>query len=137
MLGRTDWQYMFNTFSYGYAIGYHFIETQSGSPSGNFLGIGADSCNNVSVKIDSVKPWGVVITNGVFVAMRNKNLNSTSVPVVVEVNENNRGSIQFSNCMFWGSNQYISEINGNAQVSFNNCEMQVWDAIYKNNSAAI
>lgn len=137
VIGRTDWQYMFNTFCWGFAIGYHFIETSTGSPSGNFLGIGADSCNNASVKIDSVKPWGVVITNGEFVAMRNKDLNSTSIPVVVEINENNKGSIQFSNCMFWGANQYIAEINGLAQVSFSNCQFQTWDNIYKNNSAAI
>ena len=39
---RTDWEYVFNTFAFGYAIGYHFIETSTGSMNGNFLGIGSD-----------------------------------------------------------------------------------------------
>ena len=42
MFARTDWEYVFNTFSYGYALGYHFIQTKSGACNGNFLGIGAD-----------------------------------------------------------------------------------------------
>ena len=57
--------------------------------------------------------------------------------VVVEINEDKLGSIQFSNCMFWGACQYIAEVNGNADVSFSSCQMQTWDDIYKNNSAAI
>ena len=39
MVGDTDWEFMFNTFSWGYAIGYQFVETETGSPNGNFLGI--------------------------------------------------------------------------------------------------
>ena len=42
VFARTDWEYVFNTFSYGYALGYHFIQTKSGACNGNFLGIGAD-----------------------------------------------------------------------------------------------
>ena len=42
MFARTDWEYVFNTFSYGYALGYHFIQSKSGACNGNFLGIGAD-----------------------------------------------------------------------------------------------
>lgn len=33
-------EYVFNTFAFGYAIGYHFIERAMGSMNGNFLGIG-------------------------------------------------------------------------------------------------
>ena len=40
VFARTDWEYVFNTFSFGYAIGYHFIESDEGSCNGNFLGIG-------------------------------------------------------------------------------------------------
>ena len=42
MFARTDWAYVFNTCSYGYALGYHFIQSKSGACNGNFLGIGAD-----------------------------------------------------------------------------------------------
>ena len=50
VLGRSDWEYVFNTFAFGYAIGYHFIETSTGSMNGNFLGLGADLAINASVR---------------------------------------------------------------------------------------
>ena len=40
VFARTDWEYVFNTFAFGYAIGYHFIASPHGSCNGNFLGIG-------------------------------------------------------------------------------------------------
>ena len=46
VFGRTDWQYVFNTFCYGYRVGYRFIETKEGMCNGNFLGIGADDCDD-------------------------------------------------------------------------------------------
>ena len=42
VFARTDWEYVFNTFAFGYAIGYHFLASTKGSCNGNFLGIGAD-----------------------------------------------------------------------------------------------
>ena len=30
VFGRSDWEYVFNTFAFGYAIGYHFIERATG-----------------------------------------------------------------------------------------------------------
>jgi hypothetical protein len=40
VFARTDWEYVLNTFAFGYAIGYHFIASSKGSCNGNFLGIG-------------------------------------------------------------------------------------------------
>ena len=39
----ADWEYVLNTFAFGYAIGYHFIECEDnnggpGNMNGNFLG---------------------------------------------------------------------------------------------------
>lgn len=44
VFGRTDWQYVLNTFCFGYKVGYRFLQTRSGGCNGNFLGIGADDC---------------------------------------------------------------------------------------------
>ncbi len=44
VIGRSDWQYVFNTFCFGYNIGYKFVQTAKGVCNGNFLGIGADDC---------------------------------------------------------------------------------------------
>ena len=51
MLGLWARRYVFNTFAFGYAIGYHFIERGTGSMNGNFLGIGADLMVNASVQV--------------------------------------------------------------------------------------
>ena len=41
-IGRSDWEYMVNTFSWGCHIGYRFFKSDSGPTNGNFLGIAAD-----------------------------------------------------------------------------------------------
>ena len=50
VFGRSDWEYVLNTFAFGYAVGYHFIETPTGSMNGNFVGLGADLAVNASGK---------------------------------------------------------------------------------------
>ena len=47
LIGRSDWQYMFNTFCFGYNVGYRFLKTPTGACNGNFLGLGADDCFTV------------------------------------------------------------------------------------------
>lgn len=34
IFGRSDWEYVFNTFAFAYAIGYHFIQRETGSMNG-------------------------------------------------------------------------------------------------------
>jgi hypothetical protein len=41
VVARSDWEYFYNTFAFGYSIGYHFIQSPDGACNGNFLGIGA------------------------------------------------------------------------------------------------
>jgi hypothetical protein len=57
VFGRSDWQYVLNTFCYGYWIGYRFIATQRGVCNGNFVGIGADDCYTALV-VDQCAPIG-------------------------------------------------------------------------------
>lgn len=68
IFGRTDWQYVLNTFCFGYRTGYRFIETKSGVCNGNFLGIGADNCHR-AVEVENCAIFGVLITNGEFVSL--------------------------------------------------------------------
>jgi hypothetical protein len=42
VFARTDWEYVFNTFVFGMAVGYRFVESAEGSCNGNFVGIGAE-----------------------------------------------------------------------------------------------
>ena len=63
---RTDWEYVCNTFCFGYGVGYKFSEYRHGAANGNFLGLGADSCRRAVLVEQSQEP-GLLITNGEFV----------------------------------------------------------------------
>src|SRR5262245_40607611 len=58
IFGRTDWQYVFNTFCFGYNVGYRFTKTKAGWCNGNFVGLGADDCYT-AVVVDDSAPYGV------------------------------------------------------------------------------
>jgi len=119
IFGRTDWEYVFNTFNWGYKIGYRFIQTAAGGTNGNFLGIGSDA-NETSVLVEASQPYGILITNGEFVAFNGKE------PVEVRVEATNTGSVQFQNCAFWGPAHHIASVAGKGVVTFNNCHFQEW-----------
>ncbi len=120
VFGRTDWEYVLNTFCFGYKVGYRFIATESGACNGNFLGIGAD-WTNVAVQVDQCQGIGLLITNGEFVSAM------APEPTEVLVAETNTGLVQFTNCAFWGPADRIASINGSGSVSFNQCHFAQWD----------
>lgn len=119
IFGRTDWEYVFNTFMWGYKIGYRFIQTEAGATNGNFLGIGADA-NETSVLVEASQPYGILITNGEFVAFIGEE------PVEVRVLPTNAGQVQFQNCAFWGPAHHIASTAGTGVVTFNNCHFHHW-----------
>ncbi|MBN1901511.1 hypothetical protein JW926_09345 [Candidatus Sumerlaeota bacterium] len=119
VFGRTDWEYVLNTFCYGYKIGYHFIATKDGLCNGNFLGIGADGARN-AVVVEESYPYGVLITNGEFVSM------NADDPVQIILSPKNEGVVQFQNCSFWGPCNQIARIQG-GKASFSQCNFHFWD----------
>ena len=72
IFGRTDWEYVNNTFVFPVKIGYHFIATKEGACNGQFSGIGADYSQSCVV-VDAIQPMGLLITNGQFVAFAGDN----------------------------------------------------------------
>jgi hypothetical protein len=121
VFGRTDWQYVFNTFCFGYKVGYRFIETRNGMCNGNFLGLGADDCYTALV-VDASPRFGILITNGEFVSFHGPD------PTMVAVSESNAGSVRFVNCAFWGPCNQIARIAGRGTVGFSDCTFMQWDA---------
>jgi hypothetical protein len=121
VFGRSDWQYVLNTFCFGYKIGYKFIQSKAGVCNGNFLGLGADACCT-GVLVEQSAPYGLLITNGQFVALKGPD------PTMVEVAETNKGSIRFANCAFWGPCHQIARIAGKGTVGFNDCTFTQWDS---------
>ncbi len=119
VFGRTDWQYVHNTFCFGYNVGYRFIETERGACNGNFLGIGADDCHT-AVVVDQCAPMGLLITNGEFVSFHGPD------PTMVRVGEKNRGSVRFSNCAFWGPCRQIAVSDGTGTLGLGDCTFVQW-----------
>jgi hypothetical protein len=95
IFGRTDWEYVTNTFVFPVKIGYHFIETPTGACNGQFTGIGSDWSQRCIV-VDAIQPMGLLITNGQFVAFAGDN------PIEIEISKTCKGSIRLVNCAFWG-----------------------------------
>jgi hypothetical protein len=120
LFGRSDWQYVLNTFCFGYRTGYKFLQSASGVCNGNFLGIGADDCWT-AVVVEQSAPFGLLITNGEFVSFHGPD------PTMVEVTKSHTGSVRFVNCAFWGPCNQIARIAGNGTVGFSDCTFVQWD----------
>jgi hypothetical protein len=114
IFGRSDWEYVTNTFVFPAKVGYRFIETPNGSCNGQFLGIGADA-TETCVVVESIQPQGLLITNGEF----NSHRVGRSTQVVVE--KGCRGNIRLVNCGFWGPVEHNANLLGDAYVSFSDC----------------
>jgi hypothetical protein len=119
IFGRSDWQYVYNTFCFGYKIGYKFIQSKTGMCNGNFLGIGADDCYT-ALLVEQCAPYGLLITNGEFVSFHGPD------PTMIEVSQGNTGSIRFVNCAFWGPCNQIAKIAGTGTVGFGDCTFVQW-----------
>jgi Pectate lyase superfamily protein len=120
IFARSDWQYVFNTFCYGYNIGYKFIKSEEGECNGNFLGIGADDCFT-AVDVEASAVFGLLISNGEFTSFHGPD------PTMVQIGTNNAGSVRFENCAFWGPCNQIAEIGGKGTVGFGDCTFVQWD----------
>jgi hypothetical protein len=125
IIGRSDWESFLNTFSYGYHIGYHFIQTKDGSCNGSFVGIGADA-NELSVVIDGLLPYGTMIQNGTFVAHGSWDPLHPEEIVAIVISSTNSGPVMFQNCSFFGNMDNIAKISGTGNVNFNNCNFRDW-----------
>jgi len=120
IFGRTDWQYVLNTFCFGYHVGYKFVATKAGVCNGNFLGIGADDCFT-ALQVEECAPMGLLISNGEFVSFHGPD------PTMVRVGTNHTGSVRFVNSSFWGPCEQIAKIAGKGTVGFSDCTFVQWD----------
>lgn len=128
IFARTDWQYVLNTFCFGYNIGYKFIAEKDGSCNGNFLGIGADDCYK-AIQVDQSAPFGLLITNGEFTAFHGPD------PTMVSISSTHSGVVRFTNCAFWGPCNQIAEVGGSGTVGFSDCTFVQWDGRHEGRPA--
>ena len=119
IFGRTDWQYCFNTFTYGYKVSYKFIRTDMGVCNGNFLGIGAEG-GDMAIYVEDCSSLSLLITNGEFSSF------GLGTKYEVATGPEFTGSIQFQNCSFWGPTKNIAFLQGQGTSSFDNCNFVRW-----------
>ncbi len=114
IFGRTDWEYVLNTFVFGAKIGYRFIHTPAGECNGQFMGIGADGCH-VGVQIDTIQSIGIQVTNGEFTTFTGE----PNAGVVTSPGAG--GAAQFVNCNFWSNPGGVAQLSGETAVTFSDC----------------
>ncbi len=124
IFGRTDWEYVTNTFVFPVKTGYRFIGTESGECNGQFLGIGADAAQNCIV-VERIQSMGLLITNGEFVAFNGEN------PVAIVIEKTANGSVRLVNCSFWGPSVQNIVSHGQGFLSLNDCYLSTWRGGYK------
>jgi hypothetical protein len=121
-LARTDWQYVFNTFCFGYGVGYKFSASAEGSANGNFLGLGADSCQR-AVVVEQAQAPGLLISNGEFVGRW-----SSTDAVCLDIAPKVEGKVSLVNCSFWGPiDRCVWMQSAAGQFTASACHFVNWD----------
>ena len=114
IFGRSDWEYVTNTFVFPAKTGYRFIETENGSTNGQFSGIGADA-TQIALLVEAIRPQGLLITNGEF------DSHHIGASTQVVIGPHSSGSVRFVNSAFWGPTEHNAIIQGEGFVSFSDC----------------
>jgi len=115
LIGRTDWEYLFNCFCIGFHVGFQFIQTKAGAANAVLTQCGSD-IGPVAVRVESVQEHaGISFVNGQFMAG-------------IEVKETNRGPVKFTACGFWGipSTDSHAILEGRGHTTFNGCHFTGW-----------
>lgn len=119
--GHAEREYVTNTFAIACKIGYHFVKSKGGACSGSFLGIGMDFTQK-PLLIEETDDAGILITNGEFVAG-----NGVHTEGQIEVTASHTGTVQLTNCSFWGPVACIGRISGSGMVSMSQCNFVLFD----------
>jgi hypothetical protein len=114
IFGRTDWEYVNNTFVYPVKVGYRFVGTKNGAANGQFSGIGADEAQ-VCVRVEVIQPMGLLISNGQFVCMHGDQR------IEVLVDKTCTGSVRLVNCAFWGPARQCVVSHSQSFLSLSDC----------------
>ena len=114
VFGRSDWEYVTNTFVFPVKTGYWFIKKERGATNTQLCGIGADAAQCCMV-VDDIQYMGLLITNGQFVAFPGDN------PIEVVINNTCQGSVRLVNCTFWGPADQCVVSHSQSFVSLSDC----------------
>lgn len=115
-IGKTDWEFISNSFVIFPRIGFHFDDFGHGPGNAVITQSGSDICP-VAVQVDRSQPHaGVQIANGQFMA-------------TLEIGRKNRGPVKLANCGFWGTEATREHIRhrGDSSLVLTGCHFTGWD----------
>lgn len=123
IFGRTDWEYVSNTFVFIAKTGYRFIKTSKGSGSFQMTGIGADAVHDSVVVDGAVSWWTLLITNGQFAST-----GSDKTAVGVQINNNDdpaaNAPVRLVNCSILAPRGVVA--HGPSFTSLTGCFLNTW-----------
>ncbi len=115
-IGKTDWEFISNSFVIFPRIGFHFDDFGHGPGNAVVTQSGGDICP-VAVQVDRTQGHaGVQFVNGQFMS-------------TVEIGPKNQGPVKFTNCGFWGTEATREQIRhqGPGTLVLSACHFTGWD----------
>ena len=115
-IGKTDWEFITDSFVIFPQIGFHFDDFGHGPGNAVVTQSGSDICP-VAVQVDrSQSHAGVQFANGQFMS-------------TLEIGHKNRGPVKLANCGFWGTDATREHIRhlGDSSLVLTGCHFTGWD----------
>ncbi|SPE55510.1 putative Endopolygalacturonase [Verrucomicrobia bacterium] len=115
-IGKTDWEFISNSFVIFPRIGFHFDDFGHGPGNAVITQSGSDICP-LAVRVDRTQDHaGVQFANAQFMS-------------TVEIGPQNRGPVKFTNCGFWGTELTAEQIRhrGASSLVLTACHFTGWD----------
>ena len=115
-IGKTDWEFISNSFIIFPKIGFHFDDFGHGPGNAVVTQSGSDICP-VAVRVDRTQAHaGVEFANGQFMS-------------TLEVGPENRGPVKLANCGFWGTEATREHVrhSGPGTLVLTGCHFTGWD----------
>jgi hypothetical protein len=115
-IGKTDWEFISNSFVIFPRIGFHFDDFGHGPGNAVITQSGSDICP-LGVKVDQTQGHaGVQFVNGQFMG-------------TVEVGPRNQGPVKLTSCGFWSTDATREQVrhSGPSSVVLTACHFNHWD----------
>ena len=120
IMGRSDWEYIYDVSFVGYQTGMQIIKYSDFGPNGVIYGLRIEK-SNIGIDLVDVNPIGWAISNSI---IKVEGSNSACVRAGDAFNS----VIQFNTCLFGGDPKTAVKFSGYSQgrLSFQNCSFENW-----------
>lgn len=120
VMGRSDWEYIFDVSLVGYQIGVQIIRYSDFGPNGVIYGLNIDK-GKVGIELSDVNSIGFAITNSTI------NVEGENSACVITGDAYN-SIVQFNTCTFGGTPRSAIQFfqNSVGRLSFQNCTFENW-----------